>query len=565
MTRAPLTRRGFIGWVAASALVGVAGMPLVAACTTSPPPPAAGQAVSGASSGGAAVKLPSYVPTTQGPRPDLPGTADGIDPAFFSLPTELFASVPQPPASGGEITVQTWTQTAPPPPMDQNAYWQELNKRLGATLKINIVPQGDYQAKLATTMAGNDLPDILFVNSRTLEGLPQFLKAQAADLTPYLSGDAIKDYPNLANLPTPTWTGMVFNNAIYGIPVPINPFDWVLFVHQELLDRDGLEHPRTAARFKDLMGALTRPQQNQWGINTEGGVGSALGMLSGLYPAMFGAPLNWSLDANGKFTKNFETPQYAAALAFARDIYTAGYVSPKALELNNTSGKQELYNRTTATRWDGFRTYGLVWRQGQNLIPRAAIRTIRPFSHDGVSTPTYYLSPGNRGFSIIKKTSETRTRELLRVFNYIAAPFGSEEWYFQRYGLKDVHYSLDDTGEPALTPRGDAEIALPLGWITQPAPTLSGIANGPEYAKLLYGDEVAHLPNGIADPTGALYSSVSGAKTPALNQKMADGMTAIITARQPLGDWEQLVKDWRAGGGDEVRADYEKAYAAARG
>ena len=46
-----------------------------------------------------------------------------------------------------------------------------------------------------------------FINSRTVEGLPQFLKAVAADLTPYLSGDAVRDYPNLANLPTSTWTG----------------------------------------------------------------------------------------------------------------------------------------------------------------------------------------------------------------------------------------------------------------------------------------------------------------------------------------------------------------------
>jgi putative aldouronate transport system substrate-binding protein len=404
----------------------------------------------------------------------------------------------------------------------------------------------------------------MFINSRTVEGLPQFLKAQAADLTPYLSGDAIKDYPNLANLPTPTWTGMVFNNAIYGIPVPINPFDWVLFVHQELLDRDGLQHPKTAAEFKGLMAALTVPQQNQWGINTEGGVGSALGMISGLYPAMFGASLNWSVDANGKLTKNFETEQYKQALSFAREIYAAGYVSPKALELNNTSGKQELYNRTTATRWDGFRTYSLVWNQGQNLVPRAAIRTIGPFSYDGVNKPLYYLSPGNRGFSIIKKAPEARVKELLGVFNAIAAPFGSEEWYFQRYGLLDVHHSLDANGSPVLTPKGETEITVPLGWITQPAPALSGIANGPDYARLLHADEVAHLPYGVSDPTGTLYSSVAGAKTPSLNQKMADGMTAIITGRQPLSDWDQLVKEWRRGGGDEVRVDYEKAYAAVR-
>jgi len=546
------------------------GLPLLAACTANAPSSGApGQTApgtgSGPASGGAPVKLPSYIPVAQGPKPDLPGSAAGLDPAFFTVPKGLFQAVPRTPASGGEVTVQTWILGGPPPPMDQNTFWQEFNKRIGATLKINIVPNGDYQTKLATTMAGNDLPDILFINTRNVEGLPLFLKAQAADLTPYVSGDAIKDYPNLANLPTSNWTGMIFNNAIYGIPVPINPLDWVLFVHQELLDQDGLQHPTNAAEFKELMRALTRPRQNQWGINTEGGTGSALGMISGLYPAMFGAPLNWSVDTNGKFTKNFETPQYRQALQLAREIYAAGYVTPKALESNNALGKQELYNRTTATRWDGFRTYSLIWKEGQNLAPKPAIRTIHPFAHDGTSTPLYYLSPGNRGFSIFKKAPEARIKELLRVCNYIAAPFGSEEGYFQRYGIKDVHHTLDATGGPVLTPKGDSELLVPLGWITQQAPTVSGVLYGPDFARLLHSDEVAHLQVGISDPTGTLYSSVSGAKTPSLNQKMVDGMTAMITDRQPLSDWDQLVKDWRSGGGDEVRADYEKAYAAVKG
>jgi putative aldouronate transport system substrate-binding protein len=566
--RSHVTRRQFVGRLTATALFGAFAQPLLAACGNipiAPRPEAGGAPPSGTSATSrGVVKLPSYLPVTRGPKPDLDGTADGIDAAFFRLPTELFNAVQRTPASGGEISVQTWIQTSPPPPIDQNAFWQELNKRLGTTLKINIVPQGDYQTKLATTIAGNDIPDILFVNGRGVEGLPQFLKARAADLTPYLSGDAVKDYPNLGNLPTSTWTGMVFNNAIYGIPVPINPFDWVLFVHQELLDKDGLQHPQSAAEFKDLMRALSRPQQNQWGINTEGGVGSALGILSGLYPAMFGAPLNWSVDGSGKFTKNFETDQFKLALAFARDIYAANFVSPKALELNNTSGKQELYNRTAATRWDGFRTYSLVWSQGQNLTPKPVIRTIRPFSSDGASKPVYYFSPGNRGFSIIKKAAEDRVKEMLRVLDYIASPFGSEEWYFQRYGLPGVHHTLEQDRGPVLTQKGEVEIMVPLAWMTQPAPTLSGVTNGPDYARLLHSDELAHLPFGIADPTAALYSAVAGAKTPALNLRISDGLTAIITGRQPLTDWDQLVKDWRNGGGDEVRADYEKAYAATR-
>jgi MFS family permease len=60
---------------------------------------------------------------------------------------------------------------------------------------------------------GDDLPDIIhfpgglnaFVGAAGTANLPQFLQTRSADLTPYLAGDAIKDYPFLAAIPTYAW------------------------------------------------------------------------------------------------------------------------------------------------------------------------------------------------------------------------------------------------------------------------------------------------------------------------------------------------------------------------
>ncbi len=542
----------------------VVGLPLLSACAPSPPaapkPTAAIAAGSGPVAGGA--RLPTYIPVQGAPPPELPAQGEGIDPGYTSYPMQRFVAVPEKPGSGGEITVQTWTQTAPPPAMEQNAYWLELNKQLNATLRINIVPQGDYTQKLAVTMAGNDLPDILYVGNRTLTaGLPEFLKARCADLTPYLSGDAAREYPNLANLPTSTWTAMAFSGAIYGVPVPINPFDWVLFVHQELLDQAGLSHPKSADEYKAVLGALNKPQSNQWAINTEGNTG--FGITSGLYPAMFGAPNQWRVEASGKFVKNLETEEYKAAVGFARDIYAAGAVTPTALQLDNTSAKIEFYGRKSALRWDGFRSYGVFWEQGANLSPKPVYRTIYPFAADG-GKPTYYFSPGHRGFSVIKKAAPERVREMLRILNWIAAPFGSVEGHFRAYGLEGVHHTLDTNGWSVLTEQGRAETTVPLGWMTQPAPTLSATRFGADYVRLLQGDEVAHYPHGVNNPVVALDSPTQNAKGPAIGQAWLDGMTAIVAGRRPFADYDQLVREWRSTGGDAIRAEYEKAYGAGR-
>jgi hypothetical protein len=35
-----------------------------------------------------------------------------------------------------------------------------------------------------------------------------------------------------------------------------------------------------------------------------------------------------------------------------------------------------------------------------------------------------------------------------------------------------------------------------------------------------------------------------------------------VTGRQPLVDFDQLIKDWHSNGGDQLKTEYEHAYAA---
>jgi hypothetical protein len=174
------------------------------------------------------VTLPTRVPIQVVP-PDFPGSADGlVDPGYINYPSNPFKAVADKPGTGGDVTVATWTLAPPPTPMESNALWQEVNKQLGVTLKLNINSLVDYQTtKLATIIAGDDLPDILYIAPGTaINGLTQFLQAKCTDLTQYLSGDAVKDYPNLANFSNLSWQSVIFNKAIYGVPSPYPLFLW---------------------------------------------------------------------------------------------------------------------------------------------------------------------------------------------------------------------------------------------------------------------------------------------------------------------------------------------------
>jgi putative aldouronate transport system substrate-binding protein len=445
--------------------------------------------------------------------------------------------------------------------MDQNAAWQEINKQAGGTIDLSIVPFADYNTKLATVVAGDDLPDVIFVPPGTnLQAFADFLKSKCADLTPYLSGDAVKDYPNLANFRTNSWKTVLFNNGIYGVPAQYPVFLWVMWLHKELFDAVGADWPKSADDFKRILLQVTRPQDDVYGIVTETNTG--FNVWTGMFPAMFGAPNQWRVD-NGKLTRTIETDEYRAALGYARDLYQAGVFTPSSNTNNNVASKAEFAARKAAIRWDGFTAAGMqFWDAAPQLTPPSSIRNVPPFAASGTAAPVYWLGPGAFGFSIVKQASPDRLRQVLRVLNFLAAPFGSQEYTLTHFGIQGVHYALDANGNPILNQTGQHDVNFLWNSIVGPPPALYNTRSA-QFAPTLQGDERPMLAAGVNDPTVPLYSPTNGSKGGPLNQTLIDGLTDIVAGRRPTADFDQLVTDWRNGGGDQIRHEYEQALTAA--
>src|SRR6185436_20932261 len=125
--------------------------------------------------------------------------------------------------TGSPVNVMVTAYFPSPTPFELNPTWQAINKALNADVKMAITPGADYRTKFATMMAGDDLPDIMhvFFGYSVAPNLPAFFKSKCADLTPYLSGDAAKEYPYLAALPTPAWKNSVsvVDGQLFLIPI----------------------------------------------------------------------------------------------------------------------------------------------------------------------------------------------------------------------------------------------------------------------------------------------------------------------------------------------------------
>ena len=361
--------------------------------------------------------MPSYIPFN-GPQADLPGAADGsVAAGYFKLPTNLIPSVNGTPGEGSTVRMIAWSVLPPPLAPDQNTWWQTLNQHVGSSLAIDIVSFADYPTRFQVLMAGGDLPDVITTPYGVqVPHLPDFLKSACADLTPFVSGDAIKQYPNLANFATDSWRTVVFDNKIYGVPVPYPPIINVLWAHQELLEQIGSDPPRNGDDFKRILTALTGPDQQQWGISlgSQASGGMAGDMINGFYPMMFRAPNKWRLNTDATLTSTFETDEFKSALSFYRDLYASGVYHPDSPTFNSVSSRTNFQARKYAFMSGGIRTNNASQYMDKPppMTPPSKIRPVPPFAVDG-GQPAYWLVADNHGYTVLKKASDDRIRELL--------------------------------------------------------------------------------------------------------------------------------------------------------
>ena len=563
-----LSRRRFLAHASRGLAVGTLGLPwLLAACTpptpaapTPPRPPATPARV-----------LPTYLALTSRPKADFPARDERYEDGYLSYPASPTRSVAEAPGQGTTFNAMTIGLFPPPTPFDQNPAWQAVNTALNANIQFTIVPQSEYPAKMGVLMAGGDLADFTFFFGgnaiASVPGLPQFLQSQMADLTPYLAGDAIKDYPNLAAQPTFAWrnTGSVYQDRVLMVPKPSYTPGFVFVKNTTMWDKDiGKDvQPTSADDFRRMLKVLTHPQEGRWGIGSYP-ADSAFGLL--YLAAYFGAPNNWRLESDGRLTRNYETPEFREAVAYVRSLFDDGVYHPDSPQLTSNvvargefaAGKWAVWHEAFNVGWSD------AWRRGRTQSAPFEVHLINPFPAQAGGNAYQYLGTGTLGATALKKGSPDRIKEQLRILNYLAAPFGSQEDMLLSYGVSGTDFNLDPSGNPVVTDRGNADANyVPWKYVTQRPPVLY-LPDIPDFAEKLSAAENVVIPIGVSDPTVGFVSETAIAKNVVLNNTALDGIREILLSRRPLSDLDEVVRTWQSGGGEQMRREYMEAIARAK-
>ena len=219
---------------------------------------------------------------------------------------------------------------------------------------------------------------------------------------------------------------------------------------------------------------------------------------------------------------------------------------------------QNFYAGKTALWQNGFTIGDVAWNRANAQDGDFRMRAIAPFTADAAHKPVHHLGPGTALLTVIKKAAPERVKEMLGIVNYLSAPFGTAEFLLIWYGIQGTEFDFDANGNPVVTPKGQPDLFIPWPNLGSP-PSVLYDALSPDYARVMHPDATAIQSLGIQNPVVGLYSRTNADKASALNQMMGDGFLDIIFGRSDMGRYDQLVKDWRSQGGDQIRSEFEQA------
>ncbi|MFD7954851.1 extracellular solute-binding protein [Streptomyces ardesiacus] len=542
------SRRSFLASTAVATAAVAGGLPLLSACGGSD-----GGSRDGTTSGKDAKKiLPAYV-ASDVVTPDIPsknGSAVGFT-GKLDL-AGLKTSVPEKLGKGGEVTVMSpfWGS----PPKEDNAYYRAMNDLIGVDVVWQNQDGNTYDQKLGAVLASSEVPDVVVVPGWNMTGkIPSAIIGKFADLGPYLSGDAVKEYPNLAAIPTDAWQRSLFGGKLRGLPMPSSYVPAIVpFYRQDIFEKEGYEVPRSCDEFMALAKEATNARAKRWAcLDMKWTAFNAFGVLSGNEKS-----LGWN-EVDGKLVYRIETDEYLEALEWTRKLFAAGVVHPDAkLGKSNAAdpgpkfaaGEFLIYNQDMSQWWS---------RTAEQAVqnPEFKIWGMDLFGHDGGAPTLWAQNPASIFAFVNKKASEAVIRDVLAVANVTAAPYGTKEYMATNYGVEGTHYTVKD-GVPTKTDQGNIDVMNAYVMVASPAATIAH----PDFPAVAKGQVEWQQRMGAVTKKPAFYGMqiTEPARWTNLSNDFEQLEDDVVRGRKKIGDVQQAVSDWKSKGGDKLRDWYRK-------
>ncbi|MEV1062073.1 extracellular solute-binding protein [Streptomyces sp. NPDC050263] len=538
------SRRSFLASTAVATAAVAGGMPLLAAC---------GGTESGSRDGTTSGKdanklLPTYVASTVA-QPDLPsknGSASGYT-GKVDL-AALTASVPKKLGTGASFKIMSpfWGS----PPKAGCAYYTALDAAAGTKITWQNQDGNTYGQKLGAVLASSSVPDMVVVPGWELVGkIANAVTAKFMDLGPYLAGDKVKKYPNLAAIPSDAWRMGIFGGALRGIPMPAATASFIVpYYRKDIFDKKGYSVPKSPDEFLSWAKEATSAKAKVWAC------GDMNWTAWNIFGVRASGTAGWNIGDDGKLTYRVEQPEYLEALEWTRKLFDAGVVHPDDKARSGDAGNRFTAGQILVFNNDMSHWYGKTAEQAASN-PDFVIEGMDIFGAGGGDPKLWAAQPAGIWSLIRKGASKTTVENALAAADFAAAPYGTKERMLVDYGVEGTHYTVKD-GVPVKNDLGNSEVVN--AWVMLSAP--AAYYAHPDYPDVARKQVEWQQRMGAFMKKTSTYGMniVEPTQYANLSSQFEQLEIDYVRGNKKLSDVQAAVSTWKSSGGDKLRDWYKQ-------
>src|SRR5690606_12620401 len=135
----------------------------------------------------------------------------------------------------------------------------------------------------------------------------------------------------------------------------------------------------------------------------------------------------WRKRVGGGLEYRYEVPEFREAVEFTSRLFAEGLVHPELVASKGGDAKQLFTSGRILMMQDGMGAWRPMQSEQQKVTPGFEMQPLPIFSATG-GEPLAWGDYAPIFYTFIKQgLTKERTQELLRVLNWCAAPFGSQE------------------------------------------------------------------------------------------------------------------------------------------
>ncbi|MDR7078464.1 putative aldouronate transport system substrate-binding protein [Neobacillus niacini] len=453
------------------------------------------------------------------------------------------------------------------PNINEDPYVKKIEEFTNTDIDIQLLPHNDYKTKMDLMFASGDIPDVV-------QGMGKFTNSgqslvQAVEAGVFLPLDELIDEygPNLKKfIPKEVWETQRFTDGkIYAIPqILSNPSRRATFVRKDLLEKAGLEVPKTVEETLEVLRAFKEMGVEQPFVARKG-----LSYSDTFFGAYDVQPL-MELNKDGDpVPKYLDSANMKKAIQTYKTMYDEGLIHKEFLTQESNqykdiiqSGKGGMFsaNANVLNSWN---------KVLQASVPDAELAIIpSPVGTEGTNGGYVIYDPAFRNYFI---NAETKNPE--RIIQFLDWMVTEEATEFFTFGIEGEDYTKENgkiNYKQAEAPDEVNKEAFRTGWLwlTGDAAYTEGLLETtPEGQQLLdtYENVLAKEGNGgiTFEPPLTTFTG-----KPDMEDKNADGhseylhghIVKMITGAEAVSDWDKVLEEWKKLGGDQYLKDAKAQY-----